>query len=137
MKISLPIPLTIFILLFPLILAMGGWFSRDYILAASYFMRFQNAKTNDLKCGNLLQILRVSPEASLTSVVQQTYSNRQYKVKRGTLLWNKYAVAELKETTESVTSQKEWKGSNLEVVLFKKESHGNLQVIYSCEKLLG
>ncbi|HLO85461.1 MAG TPA: hypothetical protein VK203_10725 [Nostocaceae cyanobacterium] len=125
MKISLPIP--VYILLFLSILAIGGWWSRNYILAASYFMRFQNAQTDEAKCMNLLQVLRVSPHTNLNSVIQQTYPNRKYQIRRGTMLWSEYAVVELEQTAES----------NLEVVLLKKDSNGNFQVLYSCGKFLG
>lgn len=125
MKTYLPIP--ILILLFLSILAIGGWWSRNYILAASYFMRFQNAQTDEAKCMNLLQVLRVGPHTNLNSVIQQTYPNRKYQIKRGTMLWSEYAVAELGQTAES----------NLEVVLLKKDSNGNFQVLYSCGKFLG
>ncbi|BAZ27997.1 hypothetical protein NIES4074_04270 [Cylindrospermum sp. NIES-4074] len=137
MQKSSPIPLSIFLFCFLLILVTGGWIKRNEILAELYFLRFQNAQTADVKCSNLLQILSVSPEKSLNSVIQQAYPQGQYNLKRSTLLGNKYAVVELRETTKWATLQKRLSDSSLQVVLFKKGSNGNFQVIYSCEKFLG
>ncbi len=137
MKTSLPIPVFILVLLFLIILGMGGWLNRNYILATSYLIHFQNAKTDDVKCMNLLQILSVSPEARLNSVIQKSYPNNYYKVRRSTFLWNTYAVAELEETKKSITYHQESRGSTLKVILLKKEENGNFKTIYSCGKFLG
>ncbi|HLP89703.1 MAG TPA: hypothetical protein VK184_14065 [Nostocaceae cyanobacterium] len=132
MKTYLPIPVFILGLLL-----ISGWLSRNYILANYYFMSFQNSQTNEVRCKRLLQVLNVSSRTNLNSIIQQTYPKNQYRIRRGTLLWNEYAIAELELTIQSVKSRLEWNRSTLEVVLLKKESNGNFQVIYSCGKFLG
>ncbi|HAG82948.1 MAG TPA: hypothetical protein DCL61_17745 [Cyanobacteria bacterium UBA12227] len=137
MKMLSPIQVYSLVFFCLLVLLMGGWFNRNQILAQFYFMHFQRSQTDEVKCQNLLQILRVSPEANLNSVIRQVYPEGQYDLKRSTILFDKYAVAELQESARSVALQKEWKGSMLQVRLFKKQSNGNFQIIYSCEKFMG
>ncbi len=96
-------------------------------MAQFYFVRFQIAQTEESKCQNLLQILRVSPEANLNSVIQQVYPEGQYDLKQSTILSNQYVVAEIAEFDKSMVY----------VVLFKRELNGNLQIIYSVGKFLG
>jgi hypothetical protein len=137
MELPLKIPLPVFILFFLFLLLIGGWFNRNQLMVQFYFMRFQTAQSEDIKCRNLLQILRVSREANLESVIQRAYPEGQYHLRRSAFLLGGYAVAELEENAESVARQKEWKGSMLQVVLLQKKSNGDFQIIYSCGKFMG
>lgn len=127
MKILSPPQVSILLFFCLLVLLIGGWFNRNQLVAQFYFVRFQIAQTEESKCQNLLQILRVSPEANLNSVIQKIYPEGQYDLERSTILSNKYVVAEIAEFEKSMVY----------VVLFKKELNGNLQIIYSVGKFLG
>ncbi|MFB2923433.1 hypothetical protein [Aerosakkonema funiforme] len=109
------------------VILLSGLLNHHQLTAYFYFMRFQWAQADNVKCQNLLQVLKFSRDVDLNSVIQTVYSSKQYELRRGVLLFGEYAVAEISEIERS----------DLHIALFKKVWRREFQKIYSCSKNMG
>jgi hypothetical protein len=118
-----------------------GLLNRNEFWAWLYFTQFQLEQDKVVKCSCLLRVLNFTEEAHLNLglVIQRTYPNGQFKLSRSvTIPLSRYAIAELKQTTEWINRQKVWRGDLLRVLLLKKKPNGEYDVIdNTCGKFLG
>ena len=143
----------LFILL-SLIVLLGRhrWINRKEVLFQFNIMKVIMGINEETKCYALKEVLRLTQtrnldlsntaeysfeKSELNLAIEQSYSTEDYEVRYSAIVSKEYAVAEIEESSNWVSRQKVWKGSVLQMVMFKKQSEGDFQPIYSCSKFLG
>ncbi|HBR73356.1 MAG TPA: hypothetical protein DEA78_06445 [Cyanobacteria bacterium UBA11159] len=150
---NLQIYLPLLILLVPLtLLSFKGWEKREEVLLQFNLLKVLVGMNEETKCYALKEVLRLtqtrnldlsntaeysSEKSELNLAIEQSYSKEDYEVRYSAIVSKEYAIAEIEESSNWVSRQKVWKGSVLQMVMFKKQSKGDFQPIYSCSKFLG
>ncbi len=150
---NLQIYLPLLILLVPLtLLSFKGWEKREEVLLQFNLLKVLVGMNEETKCYAVKEVLRLtqtrnldlsntaeysSEKSELNLAIEQSYSKEDYEVRYSAIVSKEYAIAEIEESSNWVSRQKVWKGSVLQMVMFKKQSKGDFQPIYSCSKFLG
>ncbi len=150
---NLQIYLPLLMLLVPLmLLSIKGWEKREEVLLQFNLLKVLVGMNEETKCYAVKEVLRLtqtrnldlsntaeysSEKSELNLAIEQSYSKEDYEVRYSAIVSKEYAIAEIEESSNWVSRQKVWKGSVLQMVMFKKQSKGDFQPIYSCSKFLG